>query len=565
VSGPDHNEAGSGAGGANPQAAADGIITPDEPRTPPAPIGSALQANVIVAAGTALSRLTGFARFAVFGIIFGRAALWDAYNAANNSPNMVYELLVGGVLSATLVPVFTSLFHDQDDRGVRAVVGTSIVALLGLTGLAVALAPWIFRISSFRVSDSVDASDYRSLGASLARIFLIQILFYGLSAIWGGLLNARRRFFAPAWAPILSNIAIIVSLVLARVQIDGSADSFVEALRDSGFRYTLAGGATVGIALQALALLPALRSAGVSIRPHLDLHHPAVRTVFRMSAWTFGFAAANVTSAQVVQNLAKPGSGDASAYTLAYTFFQLPHALLAMSILTTFIPDLAASVRRRDRFAFVDRMTLGIRTIALITVPAGFGLFVLRRPILGALLEHGSFDALDSLVTSRALGGFALGLGGFSIYMFVLRGFYSHQDTKTPFKINLVQNLLNIVLAVALVAPYGVLGLGLAFALSYVVCAAWAIQVLDYKVRGFELRRTFVAIGKTVLASIIMAEAIWVIGRIVGSNAGIGAGVRIVLGIIIGIPVYGVLMWLLGSPELNALLRIVRRRLRPDW
>ena len=517
---------------------------------------------MVVAAGTALSRLTGFARFAVFGVIFGRAALWDAYNAANNSPNMVYELLLGGVLSATLVPVFTRLFHDEDDESAGVVVGTSLVTVAALTIVGVAAAPWIFRLSSFRVSSAVDAGDYRSLGASLARVFLIQIFFYGASALWGALLNTRKRFFAPAWAPILSNVAIIISLVVAKMQLRDGEDGFVKALKNPGFRYTLATGATVGIALQALALLPAMRSAGIRLRFRADFRHPAVRQVFRLSTWTLGFAASNIVSAQIVQNLAKPGSGNASAYTLAYTFFQLPHALLAMSILTTFIPDLAGSVRRRDRFAFVDRMSFGIRTIALITIPAGFGLFALRRPIVGALLQHGRFTAPDALITSRALAGFALGLGGFSIYMFVLRGFYSHHDTKTPFKLNVIENLLNILFAFIFVGPFGVLGLGLAFALAYILTALLAIQVLQYKVRGFELRLMFTAMGKTVLASVVMAEAIWLFSKFVGSNAGLGAVARLIVGIVVGVPIYAGLMWLMGSPELRMLERMALRRLR---
>ena len=531
-------------------------------KRPPQPIGSAFQANVVVAAGTALSRLTGFARFAIFGIIFGRAALWDAYNAANNSPNMVYELLLGGVLSATLVPVFTRLFHDQDDEAAGAVVGSSIVAVACLAVVAVIGAPWIFHISSFRVSKLVKASDYRSLGTALARIFLIQIFFYGLSALWGALLNTKKRFFAPAWAPILSNIAIIVSLIVAKMQMKHGENGFIKALHQAAFRNTLAIGATIGIALQALVLIPALRSAGIHIRFRPDFRHPAVKQVFRLSTWTIGFAASNIVAAQVVQNLAKPGSGNASAYTLAYTFFQLPHALLAMSILTTFIPDLAGSVRRKDRYAFIDRMTFGIRTIALVTMPAGFALFALRRPLIGALLQHGHFTRLDSLVTSRALAGFALGLGGFSIYMFVLRGFYSHQDTKTPFKLNVVENLLNILFAFVLVGRFGVLGLGLAFALAYIVSAVWAIQILGYKVRGFEMKPLFTSIGKSALGAIVMAEFIWFATRPLGSNAGIGAAVRIVVGGVVGLGVYGGVMWLLGSAELRTARQMVMRRWR---
>lgn len=522
----------------------------------------AVRANLVVAAGTALSRLTGFARFALFGVIFGRAALWDAYNAANNSPNMIYELLLGGVLSATLVPVFTRLFADEDDEAASAVVSSSIVAVAGLTVVAVIAAPLVFRLSAINVSKSVDANDYRSLGTSLARIFLIQIFFYGLSALWGALLNAKKRFFAPAWAPILSNVAIVVSLLVAKGQLKEGENGFAKALANAGFRNTLAIGATIGISLQAIALYPALKRAGIHVRFRPNFSHPTVRKVFRLSGWTIGYALSNVVAAQVVQNLAKPGSGNASAYSLAFTFFQLPHALLAMSVLTTFVPDLAGSVKRKDKRGFIDRMSLGTRIVALVTVPAGFGLFVLRQPIIGGLLQHGNFTAADTLVTSRALAGFAIGLGGFSVYLFVLRGFYSHQDTRAPFTINVIENVLNIVLAVLLVGRYGVLGLGLAFGLAYIISALLALRVLSWKVPGFDVHGLLVFMGKTVLASIVMAESVWYLNRAIGSNTGPGAFARIVAGLVVGPLIYLALMAALGTPEVHKAQEFVQRRRR---
>jgi putative peptidoglycan lipid II flippase len=515
--------------------------------------------NLVVAAGTALSRLTGFARLALFGVIFGRTALWDAYNAANGTPNMIYELVLGGVLSATLVPIFTRLFADDDDEAVSAVFSTTLLAVGALTVLAVVGAPLIFNLTALNVSDDVNPDDYRWLGTALARIFLVQIFFYGLAALWGAMLNARKRFFAPAWAPILSNVVIIVSLVLADRQLGPDENGFGAALGNAGFRNTLTLGATLGISLQALALVPALRTAGVRLQFRPDWSHPAVRRVFRLSGWTLGYAGANIAAALVIQNLAEPGSGDLSAYTLAFTFFLLPHALLAMSILTTFVPDLAGFVKRRDRTGFVERMSLGVRLVALVTVPAGFGLFVLRQPIIGGLMQHGSFDRTDTLVTSRALAGFALGLAGFSIYLFVLRGFYSHQDTRTAFVVNLFQNGLNVVLALLLVGRYGVLGLGAAFALSYAVAAVVALYVLRNKVGRFDVGSLLGDILLMSLAALVMAESIWFLNRAVGSNEGIGAWGRIVAGLAIGPLIYGSLLLALASPGLRRSLRTLRR------
>ena len=139
---------------------------------------------------------------------------------------------------------------------------------------------------------------------------------------------------------------------------------------------------------------------------------------------------------------------------------------------------------------------------------------------MGALLEHGNYTAADAANASRALGGFALGLVGFSVYLFVLRGFYAHQDTRTPFLINLVQNGLNIVLAFLLVGRYGILGLGVALAVSYVVCALWALQVLSYKVPGFPAREVLVRGWPMLVAAVLAAEAAWVVNRWIGGNTG---------------------------------------------
>ncbi len=288
-------------------------------------------------------------------------------------------------------------------------------------------------------------------------------------ALGSALLNARRRFFAPAWAPVLSNLVVIVGLLLVPHVVHGQAPSLDLARDDLSLRLLLGAGETIGIAVMALALIPALARAGVRLHFRPAWRHPAVRKLLTLSGWTLGYVAANQVALIVVKNLAKPGSGGQDAYSKAFTFFQLPHGLLAVSIMTTFVPDLARFVARRDKASFIARSSLGIRLVALFTFPASFGLLVLARPIIGAFLQHGQFSEHAAITTGRALGGFALGLVGFSVYLFVLRGFYAHQDTRTPFVINVVENMFNIVFAVLLVHRYGVLGLGLAFALAYLL------------------------------------------------------------------------------------------------
>ncbi len=517
-----------------------------------------LRNNVVVAAGTALSRLTGLIRVYAFARFVGQAAIADAYNSANGSPNAIYELLLGGVLSASLIPMFTKQAEDRDDEATSAVFTVAMIAVTVLTLAAVLAAPFIFRLFSVHVDAAANAHIYRAAGTALTRIFLIQIFFYGLTALATSLLNAHRRFFAAAWSPVLSNIVIIAGLALVPHIVDGRPN-VAEILTDDRLKWALGLGATVGIAVMAVSLLPAMRAAGIRLRFKPEFGHPAIRQLTRLSTWTLGYVVFNQIAAITMINLADPGTGHPDAYAKAYILFVLPHGLLAMSIATTFEPEMARNVKRRDRDGLIGVTSLGIRLVALLTVPAGLLMFTLRRPIVGFALQHGNFTAANALDTSRALGGFALGLVGFSVYLFTLRAFYAHGDARTPFVINVFENVINIILGVALHGRFGVLGLGLSYAIAYLVCAVWALRVHGHKVPGFPVGQVLVALARMALAAVVMAEVTWAVARNVGANSGWGSLGRIMVPALIGIAVYVGTLAVLRAPELDQLRAKLRR------
>ena len=526
-------------------------------------MSSLLRSNLVVAAGTALSRVTGMLRVFVFLYVVGRTALADAYLLGNETPNIVYDLLLGGVLSATLVPLFTSYMGDDerstDLRATNVIVTTATTLMVGLTLVAVLAAPLIFRLYSLNVSDDVDPELFRSVGTTLTRIFLVQILFYGLTGVANAYLQSRRRFFAAAWSPILPNVIIVVTLL----SLPGSGDTtwdLPDVIANDRLRWTLGLGATLGIASMALVVVPAALRSGLRFRPEWDWKHPAVRKLLVMSGWTVGFVAANQLAVLVVRNLAvREGEGIATAYFAAFTWFVLPHGLLAVSISTTFQPEIARAVKAKDRDAFIGHMSTGTRLIALLTLPAAAALFVLRDPIAG-LMQRGQFDPVASANTARALAGLALGLVAFSIYLFVMRGFYAHHDTRTPFMINVGENLVNIVLAFALVSRLGVLGLGLSYAIAYLVSAGWAVQVLCYKVPGCSVRAFAAGMWRPVLAAVLMAEAMWLMRRGVEQNSGWHALLQIAVAGGLGLVVYAAVLAALQVPELATVKARLRRR-----
>ena len=441
-----------------------------------------LRANLTVTSGTALSRVTGLIRIIIFGIVIGQTALADAYDIANNAPNVVYELLLGGILTATLVPLFTRYLHDSDDESINAITSFAFVALAVITTIAIMLAPLIFKIFSLNPADTIDADLFRQAGTVLTRLLLLQIFFYGVTSICTSILHARKQFFAAAWSPVLANLVTITSLLFVSRVSSVDPPTLEEIVENSSLQWLLGMGSTSGIIVMALALVFALRRSGTSLKFKFNRTHDAVRQMLKLSGWAVAYIAANQVTLVVIKNLATPGSGNVDAYSKAYTFFSLPHGLLAVSIATTFVPELARAVAQNNRHEFDRRFFSGLRLTAIATIPASIILVLFAKPIVAQLLQYGNFDASATTNTARALTGLAVGLSGFSIYLFVLRGFYSHGDTRTPFFINLFENALNVVFAIALVKKYDVLGLGLAFSFAYLISSVIAFIALRRKI-----------------------------------------------------------------------------------
>jgi len=519
-----------------------------------------LRSNLTVATGTAVSRVTGVARVAVLGAVLGTpSAVADAYDLANSTPNMVYELLMGGILSSSLVPLFTRLRDDGDDEGADAVTTVALLVVGAITLAAVALAPLVFRLYSLLTADGVDAAQYRQVGGALARVFLVQIFFYGLTAIGSALLNSRRKFFAAAWAPVLSNVVTITLMVLIPFTRDGTP-KLQDIFNDRTFFWLFTMSATGGVMAMGLVLIPAMRRAGIPFRFRPDFSHPAVRTMVKLSTWTFGYVVTNQVALIVVKNLARPGSGNQDAYSKAYTFFLLPHGLLAISIATTFVPELVRRVRAADTGGFRDWVTSGVRWILILTVPSSVAMVILSKPIIVTLLEHGHFSSSASENTARALAGLAVGLAGFSVYIFALRGFYAHEDTRTPFFINLFQNTLNIVLAVTLVDRHEVLGLGLAFGISYVVASVLVLWVLHTKHGAIDWPRLAAIAAKTVSMSAAMGFVVWVIPAVLEARSGFTQSAELFLAVLAGLATYVVGLYLVRVPEMHDLRSLLPRR-----
>ncbi|HVT76311.1 MAG TPA: murein biosynthesis integral membrane protein MurJ [Acidimicrobiales bacterium] len=515
-----------------------------------------IRSSALVAVGTGLSRVTGFLALAAVAYALGFTRLTDTYNLANTTPNMVYELLLGGVLSATLVPVFVERLEDDDAEGIGAVVFVSIVALVALTAVGLLVAPLIIRLLTAEAPGAT-AHLQRHVANGFLRMFMPQVFFYGLIAIATALLHARRRFNVPAFAPALANLVEVALFFWVRHVANGTP-TLQQVAHDRGLALLLGLGTTAAVASMAIPIAVAVQRSG-RVRLAVNWRHPAVAKVFRLSGWTIGYAVANQVSLWVILVLANRHAGGVAAYQGAFVFFQLPHGLLAVSLMTTITPELARRATRGEWQMWRDRYDGGLRLLLLVVAPAATGYVVLARPLITTLLQRGAFSSGSASLTAHLLVTLAAGLPGFSVYLYTLRGFYALSDTRTPFALNVVQNVLTVVAALALDPHFGVAGLTAAIALAYTLAAVLALAALRRRVGGVVRMHTVVTAVRVFVACAVMGAAVIAVRHV---TSGRGALMTTAVGVVAGIVVYVAGVSALRVSEARELVGVARRMVR---
>ncbi|MCC5951961.1 MAG: murein biosynthesis integral membrane protein MurJ [Acidimicrobiia bacterium] len=555
---------------------ADHSAPPDTPVAPTRRAATLLRSSLAVSAGTALSRITGLIRTLVLAGVLGAALVGatgvaDAYNLANTAPNALYDLLIGGVLAATLVPVLVARTEEGDRRGVEAVVTVLLVTLAALTLLTVVFAPWIVRLFTFQ-TPPLEQAEVESVAVPLLRLFLPQVFFYGATALGTALLNAHRRFALAAFAPVLNNVVVVcVLLAVPRV---AQGTPTLEQVRDDPVLLALLGlGTTAGIVAMALVLVPGLVRAGVPLGWNLAWRHPAVTQIVRLSGWTFGYVLANQIGLVLLLGMALGlGEGPLSAWTYAYLFFQLPFGLFAVAVMTTFLPELSSAFSRGDAPAYRDRFLMGGRLILVVILPCAAAMAVLARPLVaflfegaaGLLVAEQAFTAASGELTAEALALFAVGLPGFSLYLYVMRGFYARRNTRIPFFVNLAKTVLMVALAVPMTAAWSMAGLVGAFSVAYTVGGVMALVVLARTVDGLGVGSAVSAVARSLLAALATAAAAWAVAAQVSDRTDAtslgGSAASLALGGLAAGVAYLAVLVATRSPDLAQLVDRIRRR-----
>lgn len=516
--------------------------------------------------GTVFSRITGLARVGAIVAALGVAEtkFADTYNLANTAPNIIYELVLGGILTSVFVPVFVQLLEEEGrDRAwevASGIVNVAMVVLAAVTIVGIVAAPWLAKLYALRLEGDQTELQREAL-TFLLRLFIPQIVFYGLTAITAGLLNAHKRFGAPMYTPILNNLAVI-AIFLVFYRLYGTVT--LETVTTS--QMLLIGlGTTAGVVLMALAQLPFLRGLG-RYRATLSIRHPAVRKLARLSTFVIGYVVVNQIGYFVVQILANEEQGAYTAYVTAFTFFMLPHGLFAVSVITALLPGMSGFAVRGEWDAYLGRLATGVRATVFLVLPAAVGYLVLGEPIVRLLVERGVVTERSTELVAGVLRVFVVGLVPFSLFQLFLRAFYSLQDTKTPFLINCGAVALTTGLNVPLFHLYGVRGLAAGHACGYAAGAAAQGRVLARRLEQRGPRALFSGTPRTLAAAVGMGALVWLAARavaaLVDTNAFVGNVLEVVVPVAVGVVSYLGLAHALRVPELEHVTRLVRGRLR---
>ncbi len=513
-----------------------------------APRSGLMAAVGSMAAGTAISRATGVLRVLALVYVLGISPLADAYNLANTIPNMVYDVVLGGVLGATFIPVFiqrlTSTSEREAWKSISAVVTLAVVLLAATTAIFLALAPLL--IDAFTSLEHVQhtgsaqhLATQRHVATVLLRWFVPQVFLYGLLSIGGALLNVRRRFGAPMWVPIANNVVCIgVLLTFATV---APSPSLHSVSMSPGQLALLGAGTTAGVLVQFLLLLPSLAKAKIGrLRWRWDLKDPAVRTVARLGSWTFGFVVINQAALFFVIALAFSvgGSGPVSSYTYAYAFWQMPYAIVAVSVMSAVTPDLATHHSTEDEIAFIARFGSGLRSVLAMMIPASVALFLLAKPAIALLLGHGNTQPRQTAETGMALAELSLGLVGFSVFQYVVRALQAMHRTKAAFWLYLGENVINVGAALLLVGPLGLAGIALSVSVGYSVAAVAGLLLLEHWLGHLGSPGCYRPLGRICASSAVMGLVIAVVSNLSGALAGPALVARVLGAAILGAGAY---------------------------
>jgi putative peptidoglycan lipid II flippase len=511
------------------------------------------RSTAIFSLATGLSRILGLVREVVAAYYFGAAGKVNAFTVAFQVPNLVRALVADAALSSAFVPVFTELLEKGDHKRAWRVASSLfwlvLLVLSGLTALFILVAPWIIGLFG-------DPGGDRQLAIGLSRVLFPIVALLGVSGIVVGILNSYERFSVPALSPVFWNLAIIVGLVLG----------VPHAHTIDGKLYVYAISIVIGTVIQVLLPMPWLRGLDGGLHVVIDWRDPAVARVLKlMLPVTLGLGLINfnaVVDSIFASRLIDPSLAP-TAIDKAFRLYMLPQGIFSVAITTVLFPSLARLSARGDQAGFRNTLSLGLRQIAFLLIPAGVISAVLAEPITRLVYQRGHFEPSQTPVVAAALAAFSAGLFFNGMMLLLNRGFFSLQSNWIPTSVALANLGLNAALDAAFYR-FGTWGIPLATSLVNVAGSGVLLVLMRRKLGRIDFGELLDSVLRIVVAAALLAGSAygtWYgLDRVTG-RAFPGQLASVVAALVVGIGVYLLACRALKVRELGALLAL-RSRLK---
>jgi len=545
-----------------------------------------LRSSALMAVGTITSRATGLVRDMALVAAIGFGTLADTYSLGNSLPNIIYILVAGGALNAVFIPQLVRHMQNDPDAGhgfANRLLRVVALITFALTVVAVLAAPWIVHLYA---TSEYSAREF-DLAVAFARLCLPQIIFYGLYTMFSQVLNARGHFGSPMFAPIVNNVVVIAACV-AFLRVAGDQVD-VDTITDGEVAW-LGIMTTVGVVLQALVLVPVLLRSGFRFAYVKGLRGFGLGHTGRLAMWTIGLVLINQLGFLVVTRLATLANVLASradvvaqgltTYQKAYLIFMLPHSVITISIMTALLPRMSRAAASQD-FAKVGAFVSdGMRLVAVLIIPAAVSLFVAGPMIATVIFGFGAGAGESSTYAGLVVMAFALGLPPFSLFYVLLRGWYSLEDTRTPFFLSVAYNVLMVGLSLPLFyaasVEFKVTALALGYSLAYWFTLVLAWWILARRLGQIHGRQTAWVLARLLLAGAVAAAAGFAVTAGMTALATSVRGDEVPLGFagmpgwalatavattVTAVAVYVVLAWVLRVREISDAWSMVRAKL----
>ncbi len=529
------------------------------------------RASALIGAGTLVSRLTGLLRTIVLVGVIGsvNAGAADAFAIANQLPNNVFSLISVGVLTAVIIPQIVKATADADGGNafISKLFTLGTVVLVVITAIATIASPWLIWL----YAGSKGTPEFLALATAFAYWCMPQILFYGLYALLGEALNARRIFGPFTWAPVVNNVVSIVGFLIIGALFGGPLTRIGEWTPE--MIAALGGTATLGIVVQALILLIFWRRTGLALRPDFRWRGVGLGSVGKLAGWTFLMAVASLVAGLVQTQILTEAAGRGAAvatFQYAWLIFMLPYSVIVLSIGTPYFTQISEhAAARRDGEVRSD-IAQSIRTLLFFIVAAVAAVAAAAIPA-SRVFTNAAADAADSALVLLA---FLVCLVPLTILFIVQRTFYAYGDTRTPFWFTLFQCVLVVigafvaqallvagVIEVTALAATIALGQAVASTLQTVI----AVWLLHRKIGGLQIGVWMRAVVRFAVAGVPAGLAGWGVFLLLGGPQGWttadklqGALGTAVIGTAV-VVVYVLILALLRAPELTVARSMIRR------